>query len=85
MTNRITKKDLEKKLEYTNSELEKCNKEIRIGERYGYIALDFAKKGDSGVLKTLKAGLTKAQAFEYLDTYNQGMAQKEECLKKKKE
>lgn len=41
--------------------------EIRIGERYGYKAIDLYEKGTGKMKRTLIAGLTATNAYDYLN------------------
>ncbi|MBW2986869.1 hypothetical protein KY333_05865, partial [Candidatus Woesearchaeota archaeon] len=64
-------KELEGTAERLNSELEGTGYSVRVGQRYGYKALDLYRNGK--MQRTLRTGLTTGEAQEYLFAMMKGM------------
>ncbi|MFW9875030.1 MAG: hypothetical protein ACFFG0_18140 [Candidatus Thorarchaeota archaeon] len=67
--------DLKKKIDGFNRTLDKMGQDIKIelGQRYNYKALDLYRKSDDSMLTTIKTRLTTGQAWDYIDTMEQGI------------
>jgi len=74
MGDRTTLKDINLRLKAINLALghTRSGREIRLGRRYGYKALDlYDKKGN--MKRTLVSGLSSGQVMKYLDAFQDGM------------
>ncbi len=78
--------DLNQKAEESNRVLEPCNRKVTIHPRNGKIAIDLCDKTypEHGGCTDLKNGLTKGEAWEYLNAFNRGVMTKDYDCKKKK-
>lgn len=68
---RIGRKDLEETVNYFNGLIEGSDKRVKIGERYGYTALD--EYSGNRMNRTIVSGLTKSQAQEYIWAMRNGL------------
>ena len=71
MARRVSLKELRGTAERLNSELEGTGYSVRVGQRYGYKALDLYKNGK--MQDTLRAGMTTGEAQAYLFAMMKGM------------
>jgi len=62
---RITDKDLKVKEKAVNELLDKV--QVKIGHRYSYTAIDLVSKENNTMITTLIAGLSRKEAFEFLE------------------
>lgn len=70
---RVSLKELKSTVERFNSLIEDSNREVRVGQRYGYKALDLYYKDSGKMIRTLRAGFSTGEAQEYLFAMIKGM------------
>ena len=68
---RYTKEDIETLAKNVNEELKGTDFKVKIGYRYNYQAIDLYKKGK--MQRTLIAGLTKNETWDYLHAFMKGI------------
>lgn len=71
MTRRTTKNDIQRTEAIINKALEKSGVLISVQGRYGYQGIDLYN--NRGCLRTIRTGLTKGQALDYLNAMLEGI------------
>lgn len=77
---RVSLKELKETVKLLNSILKDTGYSVKVGERYGYKALDLYNK-DNELERTLRAGLSTGEAQDYIFAMMKGI---ELASKKKK-
>ena len=81
---RVSKKELETTVDLINSMIKDTGQKIRIGERYGYKALDMYDTKSGKMLSTVISGVSTGEAQQYLFAMIKGIELENLANKKKK-